>query len=146
MQRHPAKRQVLHIDLQRILEDEEIRMNVPLHFLGEAVAPGIKAGGSVSKLMTEVEVTCLPRYLPEFLEVDISGMELDDMLHLSDLKAPEGVEIVELTHGEGHDQPIVAIHVIKVVEVEEPTEEEETPAEVPTVADEKADAEDSKDD
>lgn len=147
VQRHPAKRQVLHIDLQRILEDEEIRMNVPLHFLGEEVAPGIKAGGSVAKLMSEVEVTCLPRYLPEYIEVDISGLEIDDMLHISDIKIPEGVELVELSHGEGHDQPIVAIHVIKVVEVEEPTEEEETPAEVPTVGEEKGDKDDdSKDD
>ncbi|MGB5578994.1 MAG: 50S ribosomal protein L25/general stress protein Ctc [Woeseia sp.] len=146
VQRHPAKRQVLHIDLQRILENEEIRMNVPLHFLGEDVAPGIKAGGSVSKLMTEVEITCLPRNLPEYIEVDISGLEIDDMLHISDIKIPEGVELVELSHGEGHDQPIVAIHVIKVVEVEEPTDEEETPAAVPTVGEEKAGKEDDKDD
>jgi large subunit ribosomal protein L25 len=148
VQRHPAKRQVLHIDLQRILEDEEIRMNIPLHFLGEETAPGIKAGGSVARLMSEVEITCLPRNLPEYLEVDISGMELDDMLHLSDLKVPEGVEIVELSHGDenDHDQPIVAIHVIKVVEVEEPEADEEASAEVPTVADDKADKDDDKDD
>ncbi|MGB5580393.1 MAG: 50S ribosomal protein L25/general stress protein Ctc, partial [Woeseia sp.] len=148
VQRHPAKRQVLHIDLQRILEDEEIRMNIPLHFLGEEKAPGIKAGGSVARLMSEVEITCLPRNLPEYLEVDISRMELDDMLHLSDLKVPEGVEIVELSHGDenDHDQPIVAIHVIKVVEVEEPEADEEASAEVPTVADDKADKDDDKDD
>lgn len=148
VQRHPAKRQVLHIDLQRILEDEEIRMNIPLHFVGEATAPGIKAGGSVAKLMTEVEVTCLPRYLPEYFEIDISGMELDDMLHLSDIKVPEGVEIVELSHGDenDHDQPIVAIHVIKVVEIEEPETEEEASAEVPTVADDEAEKDDDKDD
>ncbi len=148
VQRHPAKRQVLHIDLQRILEDEEIRMNIPLHFLGEEKAPGIKAGGSVARLMSEVEITCLPRNLPEYLEVDISRMELDDMLHLSDLKVPEGVEIVELSHGDenDHDQPIVAIHVIKVVEVEEPEADEEASAEVPTVADDKAHKDDDKDD
>ncbi|MBT8084148.1 MAG: 50S ribosomal protein L25/general stress protein Ctc [Woeseia sp.] len=138
VQRHPAKRQVLHIDLQRIVEDQEIRMNVPLHFMGEEQAPGIKAGGSVSRLMTEVEVTCLPRFLPEYLEVDISAMELDDMKHLSDLTVPEGVEIAELAQGEGHDQPIVAIHVIKVAPIEEEVEaEEEASAEVPTVGDEK---------
>jgi len=142
IQRHPAKRQVLHIDLQRILEDEEIRMNVPVHFLGEDVAPGVKAGGSVSKLMTEVEITCLPKHLPEYFEVDISELELDQMLHLSDIKAPEGVEIVELTHGEGHDQPIVMIQVIKAAPVEEEVTEEEESAEVPTVGDEKAEAAD----
>ncbi len=138
IQRHPARRQVLHIDLQRIVEDEEIRMNVPLHFVGEETAPGVKAGGTVSKLMTEVEVTCLPRYLPEYFEIDISELPLDEMLHLSDIKVPEGVEIVELTHGEGHDQPIVTIHVIKAAPVEDEAAEEEESAEVPTVAEDEA--------
>ena len=144
VQRHPAKRQVLHIDLQRIVEDEEIRMNVPVHIVGEDVAPGVKAGGSVSKLMTEVEVTCLPKFLPEYFEIDISALNIDDMLHLSDIKVPEGVEIVELTHGEGHDQPVVSIHVIKAAPVEEEAEGEEVSAEVPTVGDE--DKDESKDD
>ncbi len=147
IQRHPAKRQVLHIDLQRIVEDEEIRMNVPVHYVGEDAAPGVKAGGSVSKLMTEIEVTCLPKHLPEYFEVDISELGLDEMLHLSDIKAPEGVEIVELTHGEGHDQPIVSIQVIKAAPVEEPVDEEEASAEVPTVGEEKAEADgDQQDD
>lgn len=149
IQRHPAKRQILHMDFQRIVDDEEIRMNVPLHFVGEEKAPGTKAGGTVSKLMTEVEVTCLPRFLPEYFELDISGLELDEMLHLSDIKAPEGVEIVELTHGEGHDQPIVSIHMVKVAPVEDESDAEETSAEVPTVGEDEADGEgdgESKDD
>ena len=145
IQRHPARRQVLHIDLQRIVEDEEIRMNVPLHFMGEDKAPGVKAGGSVSKLMTEVEVSCLPRYLPEYFEVDISGLELDEMLHLSDIKVPEGVELIELTHGEGHDQPIVSIHVIKAEPIEEEVSEEEESAEVPTVAEDEEAGDQDKD-
>ncbi len=121
IQRHPAKRVVLHMDFQRIVEDEKIRMNVPIHFVGGDVAPGVKSeGGSVSQLMTDVEVTCLPRDLPEYFEVDISGLGLNEMLHLSNLTVPEGVEIVGLSHGEGHDQPIVNISIIKVVEVEEP--------------------------
>ncbi len=144
VQRHPAKRQVLHLDLQRIVEDEEIRMNVPVHVLGEDVAPGVKAGGTVSKLMTEIEVTCLPKYLPEYFEIDISTMEIDEMLHLSDVKVPEGVEIVELSHGEGHDQPIVSISVVKAAPVEEEDEGEEASAEVPVVGDE--DEDESKDD
>ena len=124
IQRHPSKRVVMHMDFQRIVEDEEIRMNVPIHFVGGDVAPGVKQeGGSVSQLMTDVEVTCLPRDLPEYFEVDISGMHLNELLHLSDIKVPDGVEIVELTHGEGHDQPIVSIQMIKVVEIEEPEEE-----------------------
>jgi large subunit ribosomal protein L25 len=137
IQRHPAKRQVLHMDLQRIVEDAEIRMNVPLHFVGEEVSPGVKAGGSVSRLMNDVEVICLPKFLPEYIEIDISGLNLDDMLHLTDIEVPEGVELVELSHGAGHDQPIVSIHVIKAAPAEEETaaEGEEAPADVPTVAD-----------
>lgn len=144
IQRHPAKRQILHMDFQRIVDDVEIRMNVPLHFVGEEQAPGTKAGGTVSRLINEVEVACLPKYLPEYFEIDISGLELDEMLHLSDIKVPEGVEIVELTHGEGHDQPIVSIHVVKVAPIEEETDEEES-AEVPTVGEDEAGDEDGAD-
>jgi len=127
LQRHPAKQLILHMDLQRIVEDEEIRMNVPLHFIGEDVAPGVKqGGGNVSHLMTDVEVVCLPKNLPEYLEVDVSALELDQMLHLSDIKLPEGVEVPQLAQGPEHDQAIVSIHVIKAAPVEEvePTEEE----------------------
>lgn len=149
IQRHPARRQILHIDLQRIVEDADIRMNVPLHFVGEDDAPGVKdGGGTVSRLMNDVEVICLPKHLPEYIEVDISKLELDDMLHLSDIKVPEGVELVELSHGEGHDQPIVSVHIIKAAPVEdldEGEEEDEQSAEVPTVSDEEEEDE-SKDD
>lgn len=120
LQRHPAKRQIIHMDMQRILEDEEIRVHVPLHFIGEQVAPGVKqSGGSVSKLMTDVEVSCLPKNLPEYLEVDISKLELDEMLYLSDIKVPEGVALTELAHGEEHDHAIVSIHVHKAAPIEE---------------------------
>lgn len=149
IQRHPARRQILHMDLQRIVEDAEIRMNVPLHFVGEDDAPGVKDdGGTVSRLMNDVEVVCLPKYLPEYIEVDISKLELDDMLHLSDIKVPEGVELVELSHGEGHDQPIVSVHIIKAAPIEdldEGEDDEEKSAEVPTVSDEE-DEDESKDD
>ena len=125
LQRHPARNVILHMDLQRIVEDEEIRMNVPLHFIGEDVAPGVKqGGGNVSHLMTDVEVVCLPKNLPEYLEVDVSGLELDQMLHLSDIKLPAGVEVPQLAQGPEHDQAIVSIHVIKAAAVEEPAEEE----------------------
>ena len=148
IQRHPARRQILHMDLQRIVDDADIRMNVPLHFVGEDDAPGVKdGGGTVSRLMNDVEVICLPKYLPEYIEVDISKLELDDMLHLSDIKVPEGVELVELSHGEGHDQPIVSVHIIKaapIEDVDEGEEDEEKSAEVPTVSDEEED--ESKDD
>jgi large subunit ribosomal protein L25 len=95
-------------------------MNVPLHFVGEEIAIGVKTGGGkVSRLMTDVEVSCLPKDLPEYFEIDVSGLDVDDMLYLSDIKVPDGVEVIELSHGEEHDQPIVSIHVIKEQVVEE---------------------------
>ncbi len=130
IQRHPAKRQILHMDFQRIVEDEKIRMNVPLHFIGEDVAPGVKQeGGSVSHLMTDVEVSCLPKDLPEYLEVDVAGLGLNEMLNMSDIKLPEGVEIPALAQGEDQDKAIVSISIIKEVVIEEePVEGEEVPA------------------
>jgi large subunit ribosomal protein L25 len=121
IQRHPAKPQILHMDFQRIVADQKIRMKVPLHFLGEDIAIGVKVGGGkVAHLMSDVEVSCLPRDLPEYFEVDVSALDIDDMLYLSDIKVPAGVDIIELTHGKEHDQPIVSIHVIKEQVIEEP--------------------------
>ena len=118
VQRHPIKTQILHIDFQRILEDEEITLDVPIHFLGEAQAKGVKLqGGEIQHLMTEVEVSCLPKNLPEFLELDVSEMELNDLLHLSDVPVPEGVTFVELAHG--RDPAVVAINPPRREEVEE---------------------------
>jgi len=118
--RHPIKPQILHIDFQRILEDEEITLDVPIHFIGEAQSKGVKIqGGEIQHLLTEIEVSCLPRNLPEFIEVDVSGLELNQLLHLSDIPAPEGVEFVELTHG--RDPGVVAINPPR-------REEEEAPA------------------
>jgi len=130
IQRHPAKPIIMHIDLQRIVEDEVIKMNVPIHYVGGDVAPGVKTGGgSVSQLRTDVEIQCLPKDLPEYFEVDISELELDAMLHLSDIKLPEGVEIPELAQGPEHDHAIVSIHVIKVAVIEEEVEGEEAAGE-----------------
>ena len=108
LQRHPAKHMIMHMDFQRIVDDVEIKMNVPLHFIGEELAPGVKTGGgSVSRLLNDVEVSCLPKHLPEYLEVDISELELDEMLNLSEIKLPEGVEIPQLSPGIDNDQPMV---------------------------------------
>ena len=146
IQRHPSKRQVLHMDFQRVVEDEEIRMNVPLHFLGEKDAPGVKqGGGSVSHLMTDVEVTCLPRYLPEYLEVDVSQLKLDEMLYLSDIQLPEGVALPDLAQGPDNDQPIVSIHIIRAAPIEEEEGEEIAPSDVPTQAEEEQDEESDED-
>ena len=126
IQRHPAKRQILHMDFQRIVAGEKIRMNVPIHYLNAEKSIGVKdEGGSVSQLMSDVEVSCLPKNLPEYFEVDIAGLKLNEMLHLSDIKLPEGVEIPELAQGPEHDHAIVSIHVIKAAPVEEEGEAEE---------------------
>ncbi|MDH3577722.1 MAG: 50S ribosomal protein L25/general stress protein Ctc [Gammaproteobacteria bacterium] len=123
MQRHPAKPRIMHMDFQRVVEDEEIKMNVPLHFIGEEVAPGVKTGGGkVAHLMTDVEIVCLPRYLPEYIDVDVSALELDEMLTLSDIKLPEGVEMPALAQGPEADRAVVSIHVIKEVVIEEEEE------------------------
>jgi large subunit ribosomal protein L25 len=125
MQRHPARRAVLHMDFLRVSDKEAIRMQVPLHFIGEDVAPGIKTGGGIaSHLMTDVEISCLPADLPEFLEVDMSNLEIGGSLHLSDISLPKGVEIVELTHGEEHDSAIANIHMPRAVVEEEVVEGE----------------------
>jgi len=136
IQRHPSKRQIMHMDFQRVVEDEKIRMNVPIHYINEDKAVGVKlGGGSISHLMTDVEVSCLPRHLPEYLEVDVANLGMDEMLYLSDITLPEGVEIPELAQGEEHDHAIVSIHVIKAAAIEEEGEEAAIPAaEVPTVA------------
>jgi large subunit ribosomal protein L25 len=114
LQRHPSKPVIMHVDLQRVTADEELRTQVPLHFIGEDSNAAIKAGGLVSHEQTEVEIECLPKNLPEFIEVDISGMEIGDTLHLSDLKVPEGVTLLELARGEDHDQSVVSMHAKRV--------------------------------
>jgi large subunit ribosomal protein L25 len=129
VQYHPFRQLVLHMDLQRVSATERIHMRVPLHFIGEDTAPGVKLqDGIVSHLMTEVDVTCLASNLPEFLEADVSELDLHDSLHLSDIRLPEGVELTSLLHG-GDDLAVVTIAAVRssVEEEEEaaPTEGEE---------------------
>ncbi len=120
VQVHPARRAVVHVDLQRIRANEKIRMTVPLHFLNQALARGVKEGGGVVQhLMTEVQISCLPKDLPEFLTLDIIELDLNRNMHLSDIKLPEGVEIVDLAGGAENDRPVVSIHIVKE-EIEEP--------------------------
>ena len=111
LQRHPFKPILTHADFLRVEKGHKINVNVPIHFLNEESAPAIKLhGGSVYRETMEVEVTCLPDDLPEYIEVDLYEMEVEQILHLSDLKIPKGVEIVALQQGEDHDHPVVAIH------------------------------------
>jgi large subunit ribosomal protein L25 len=119
VQMHPARNAIVHIDFQRVLADQPIRMHVPIHFLNEATSPGVKLqGGIVSHMRSDIEVSCLPKDLPEFVEVDMGQMKLNDSVKLSDLKLPEGVSVPELVHG--HDAPVVAIHAPRVEAEEAP--------------------------
>ena len=110
IQRHPSRPVVLHVDLQRVNMAEKLKTHVPLHFKGEDASPGVKAGGLVSHELIDVLVECLPRDLPEYIEVDISGMEIGESIHLSGLAVPAGVTLLELARGEGHDLAVVTIH------------------------------------
>jgi large subunit ribosomal protein L25 len=116
VQRHPFKNAIVHVDFQRVEENEKIRISIPLHFTGAAVSPGVKSqGGLVSHMRTEAEVSCLPKDLPEFIEVDISGLSLNESIHLSQLKIPAGVVLVELAK---EDAAVVAIHSPRAEEPE----------------------------
>lgn len=105
LQRHPAKPFILHVDFLRVTQGEKLRMMVPLHFVNEAKCKGVKAGGQVSHSLTEVEVICLPKHLPEFIEVDMTEMEVGAILHLSELSLPEGVELAHPS-----EEPVVVVH------------------------------------
>lgn len=116
VQMHPARNVVVHVDLQRVVESEPIRIKLPIHFKGASVSPGVKLqGGIVSHLRADVEIVTLPKDLPEFLEVDMSAMNLNETKHLSDLPLPPGVTIPELAH---RNAPIVSIHSPRAEEPE----------------------------
>jgi large subunit ribosomal protein L25 len=122
---------IMHMDLQRVLADQLLRIRVPIHFVGEEVAPGVKTGGGVfDHLLNEIEVECLPGNLPEFIELDVSKMELNDSIHLSQLTLPEGVTAVELKHD--NDEAIITVHIPKIIE--EPADAAPEAAEVPASA------------
>jgi len=116
VQMHPARNAVVHVDLQRVVESEKLKIHLPIHFKGEAVAPGVKTqGGIVSHLMQDVEVSCLPADLPEFLELDLSAMSLNETLSLGDIKLPSGVTIPELAH---RNPVVVSVHSPRAAEPE----------------------------
>ena len=119
LQRHPAKPRIMHADFQRVDANKALHVKIPLHFINDTTSIGVKAGGLVNHLMTELEISCLPRFLPEFIAVDIAQLDLGDSLHISDLKLPEGVTSVSLTHGESGDLAVVCITAPK--KAEEPT-------------------------
>jgi large subunit ribosomal protein L25 len=138
IQIHPSKKQIIHLDLQRVIADQAIRLTVPIHFIGEDLSDGVQLeGGTVAPLLNEIEVSCLPKDLPEYLEVSVGELKLDELLYLSDIALPEGVEILQLTQEEPNNEPIVAIRVLRIQEEEpeevveegEEGEEDEAPAE-----------------
>jgi len=117
LQRHPSKGFVMHADFQRVVAGQKLTAHVPLHFINEATAVGVKVGGGeISHVIAEVEVSCLPANLPEFIEVDLAKVELGQIVHLSDLKLPKGVELVQLAHG--NDLAVANIHASRVVKEE----------------------------
>ena len=99
LQRHVYKPQIDHADFLRIDESKKLKAKIPLHFLGDDKAPGVKKGGLLSHDLVDVEVSCLPKDLPEFIEVDVSALEVGDSIHLSDLKLADGIELPELVKG-----------------------------------------------
>ena len=121
MQRHPSKQFIMHADFVRVVAGQKLTAIVPVHFVGEE-AP-VKKGGEISHVLNEIEVTCLPKDLPEFIEVDLSTAEVGAIIHLSDLKAPKGVEFVALAHGD--DKAVANVHAPRVA----PEEAEEGAAE-----------------
>ncbi len=127
VQMHPYKRQCMHLDLQRVSETEKLRISVPIHMIGTEEAPGVRIdGGIMSALITDIEIQCLPKDLPEYLELDVTELGMNEILHLSDIKLPEGVEIMQTVSG-GEDLAVASITVSKAVEeeVDEPEEGED---------------------
>ena len=110
MQRHPSKQFIMHADFVRVVAGQKLTAIVPVHFVGEE-AP-VKKGGEISHVVAEIEVTCLPKDLPEFIEVDLANAEVGTIIHLSDLKAPKGVEFVALAHGD--DKAVANVHAPRV--------------------------------
>ena len=109
VQRNPAKFQILHLDFLRVEMGEQLKVHVPLHFVNEHGSVGGKKGGIAAHSMVDVEVSCMPANLPEFIEVDLSSLDIGESIHLSDLVLPPGVEIVALLQGEDHDLPVVSM-------------------------------------
>ena len=117
IQHHPYKMEVMHMDFIRIDANKVVHVYSQLHYSGEDVSPGVKSeDGVANHVMTEVELECLPKDIPDFIAVDLSAMHVGDVIHLTDLILPEGVEVLALKQGEEHDTAVVGMHVRKVVE------------------------------
>ena len=130
IQRHPATQRVLHADLMRVDPDTKISISVPVRFINEESCVGVKMhGGAISRLINDIDITCLASNLPEYIEVDVEALDIGDSIFLSALNLPEGVEIPSLALGEDRDQVVVSVAEAKILEIEpevvEPEEGEE---------------------
>jgi len=137
LQRHPAREDVMHADFLRVDDKVAIKVHVPIHFLNEKSCHGVKIqGGMIQHQQTDIEVLCLPTDIPEYIEVDMIDVETGDILHLSDVKLPEGVVSVALSLGEDHDLAVASVMAPKGGGEEEDEDEDATPAaEVPSAQD-----------
>ena len=146
IQRHPATETVLHADLMRVDPDTKISISVPVRFINEESCVGVKMhGGAISRLINDIDITCLASNLPEYIEVDVEALDIGDSIFLSALNLPEGVEIPSLALGEDRDQAVVSVAEAKILEIEpeivEPEEGEE--GEETTEGEGEVDSEDS---
>ena len=119
MQRHPFKPTVMHMDFMRVDASHKLHTTAPLHFINETTNEAIKAGGVLTHLANDINIICLPKDLPAFIEVDVANLEVGNSLHISDVKLPEGVVSAELAKGESHDQALVNISVPRGVVADE---------------------------
>ncbi len=134
LQRHPAKPFIMHADFQRVSMDKELHVKVPIHFINEDRCVGVKLGGGIiQRTLNEIEVACLPKDLPEYIEVDMLEVDLNGSVHLSEITLPEGVVSVALSHGEGSDLSVASVQLPRGVADEDELEaaegeEGDTPA------------------
>ena len=120
VQRHPAKPVVLHMDFLRVNKNTLLTTRAPIHFINEDICVGVKVGGGlIAHSMTELDIQCLPKDLPEYVEIDMAELDLGQTLHISDIVLPEGVESVALNHGADHDLPVVSVNKPKAAPIED---------------------------
>ena len=127
IQRHPAKQIILHMDFLRVSKTTKLQTRVPLNFINEDICVGVKLGGGlIAHTMTDIEVSCLPKDLPESIDVDMAEIDVGQIVHLSDLTLPDGVESVSLSQGTDYDLTVATVNKQKAVEIDESSESEST--------------------
>ena len=125
IQRHPAKQIILHMDFLRVSKTTKLQTRVPLNFINEDICVGVKLGGGlIAHTMTDIEVSCLPKDLPEAIDVDMAEVDVGQIVHLSDLTLPDGVESISLSQGADYDLTVATVNKQKAVEIDEPSESE----------------------